>query len=186
MTWTRNARREFVAFYDHNNAEQVTLAPPLQAAWAKLEGYAARFALLFQLVLDPQAESIDQDAMEQGIALSQWFGAEAVRIYGELGIAEDAPDGKQQRDRKRLVAWVRRREGGVTVREIQQGQRQYKTAEEAEEALAELVKAGYGTWRPSPPGTPGRPTRRFVLAGSSPAPVYGIHNPQEPAKVAVP
>lgn len=176
---TEAARDEFVAFYNHHNAEQVTLVPPLQAAWAKLEGYAARFALLFQLVLNPEAKSIDRDAMERGIALSQWFGAEAVRIYRELGIAEDAPGGKQERDRKRLVAWIKGRGGTVTVRETQQGRRQYKTAEEAEAALADLAKAGYGSWQQSPPGTPGGPTRRFVLAAPLP-PSTEIHNPQDP------
>ena len=52
----------------------------------------------------------------------------------------------------------------MTAREVQQGHRQYRTAQDAEAALAELSKAGYGDWEPTPPGRRGQPTRRFVLS----------------------
>ena len=41
---------------------------------------------------------------------------------------------------------------------------EWKTSAEAESALTELVKAGYGQWKNSPPSTKGgRPTRVFTL-----------------------
>ncbi len=57
----------------------------------------------------------------------------------------------------------------MTAREVQQGNRQYAKAQDAEAALEKLVKAGCGDWEPTPPGRRGQPTRRFVLATA----VYG-------------
>jgi hypothetical protein len=70
-----------------------------------------------------------------------------------------------------LIEWIERKGGSVTAREVQQGHRQCRTAKDAEAALNELAKAGNGTWRPSPPGRRGQPTRRFVLSTAST--VYG-------------
>ena len=43
----------------------------------------------------------------------------------------------------------------------------FKTAAEAESALADLVGAGFGQWEQAPPGRQGgRPSKRFVLASA--------------------
>ena len=50
LTLTREAKAAWVRFYNEHAREQVDLSGDLAAAWSKLEGYAARFALLVHLV----------------------------------------------------------------------------------------------------------------------------------------
>ena len=71
---------------------------------------------------------------------------------------------KSDREQRRLIEWIERKGGVVTAREVQQGHRQYRTAQDAEAALEELTKAGCGDWEPTPPGPKGgRPSRLFRL-----------------------
>ena len=49
-------KQAWIDFYNAHAIEQAEMAGDLAAAWAKLEGYAARFALLVHLV---RAESGD-------------------------------------------------------------------------------------------------------------------------------
>ena len=89
---TRSSKRAWVDFFNEHAAEQVELAGDLSAAWSKLEGYAARLALIVHLVswaagdptLDPP-EAADEASIEAGIAMSRWFGHEARRVYAIMG-----------------------------------------------------------------------------------------------------
>ena len=133
--------------------------------WSKLEAYAARLALVIHCLRsaadDAVLESpdvVDVASMKSGIELAQWFKAEARRVYALLSETDD------DRIQRRLVEWVGRKGGAVTVREVQQGHRQFRTAPEAESALGALVKAGYGKWESTPSGRRGQPTSRFVLS----------------------
>jgi hypothetical protein len=82
-------------------------------------------------------------------------------------------------DERRLVEWIGARGGEVTARQVQQGHRCYRTAAEAETALAELVEAGLGGWESIEASDKGgRPTRVFRL--STPSTVYETSaNPEE-------
>ena len=71
------------------------------------------------------------------------------------------PDDGEQR---RLIEWIERKGGSVTAREVQQGHRRYKTAQDAEAALEELAAGGLGYWESSPTGQRGHPTRRMPTA----------------------
>ena len=53
----------------------------------------------------------------------------------------------------------------MTAREVQQGHRKYKTAQDAELALNELKNSGRGKWVTAGSGSPGRPTKKFILEG---------------------
>jgi hypothetical protein len=158
------AKDAWVGFYNAHAAQQAELTGELAAAWSKLEAYAARFALVVHLVRvaadDPTAgpEVVDTASLSAGIALARWFGHEAGRVYGMLAETDE------ERERRRLVESIERKGGRVMAREVQQGNRRFRTAAEAEEALAELATAGLGCWEPTPPGRRGRPTRRFVLS----------------------
>ena len=164
---TPAAKSLYVSFYDKHNEEASHLHGELAAAWSKLEEYAARFALIIHLIRvvanDPTLDSPDQvdaESMETGITLARWFGCEAKRVYALL---TESDDDKRNRE---LLDWVTRRGGSATVRDVQQGMRQYKSAESAEQALARLVVAGHGRWQPVPSGpNGGRPTQRFILHG---------------------
>lgn len=55
----------------------------------------------------------------------------------------------------------------MTPREVCRSSKMFKTAAEAESALADLVEAGFGQWEQAPPGRQGgRPSKRFVLASA--------------------
>ena len=68
-------------FYNEHAREQVELSGDLAAAWSKLEGYAARFALLVHLVRAESgdttladASTVDEPSITAGVILSRWFG----------------------------------------------------------------------------------------------------------------
>ena len=100
----------------------------------------------------------DEASVEAGIQLARWFGREALRVYEAL--AADETD----RERETLAEWIAGQGGAVTPRELSRGPRAYRAEGIAEEALAGLVKAGFGRWEWDQPGDGGgRPGRRFRL-----------------------
>jgi hypothetical protein len=103
---------------------------------------------------------VDEISMKAGIALAQWFGHEAKRVYAMLG------ETALERDRRELAELIERRGGQVTVRDMMRGpgQRRYGSAPEWEQALNDLVLAGLGRWHDSNPGPKGgHPIKVFVL-----------------------
>jgi hypothetical protein len=155
----------WIPFYNEHGAEQITLDDDLSACWSKLEGYAARLALIHHLVRvaaqDPMIinpDTVDDTSVTAGIALSHWFGAEARRVYQMLG--QDEQDQAVQE----VAELVRRLGGRATPRRLQQHSRKYPQAEIAENALQMLVNRGFGHWETPAPGPQGgRPAGVFVL-----------------------
>lgn len=153
-------------FYnDHARRQVETRDDDLRAALSKLEGYAARFALLFFCMRqadlpDFTAETIGSEFVEAGVELARWFCHEAERVYGILRcLAGD----EEQRE---LVDYIRSRGRSVTVRELQRGPRRYQKmkAGEIRECLDELVKEGAGRWEyPHPKNRGGAPVELFRL-----------------------
>lgn len=167
------AKARWRRFYDEHAKEMATLPGDAAAAWSKLEGYAARIALIIHLARVaadnptlPDAERIDVVSLEAAITLVRWFGREALRVYGLL----DESD--QQRGARRLVEWVARQGGVVSVRQLTKGIREYRNdRNRAEAALEGLVKRGVGNWEEATRGAlGGRPVRRFRLVGAVPVP----------------
>ena len=164
---TPEAQQVWIAFYNRHGAELTAMSGDLAAAWSKLEGYAARLALLCHLTdwaagSDATPGPVDQVAVESGITLTEWFKNETRRVYAVLG------EGDEERADRELVDLIRRRGGAITARELQQASRAYPTAEAAEEALTGLVKSGRGDWEPIPPGRQGGcPARVFRLSAAS-------------------
>lgn len=160
----REAKREWIAFYDRHGAEQAGLTGREAALWSKLEGTAPRLALIVHLVRiaagDGMAspELIDAVSMTAGTALADWFGHEAKRVYAALSETEE------QRDLRHLVELVRRIGGTVTARELMRRCRKYGTSDDAEAALDSLAKAKFGCWDVDVPDSQGgRPAHRFRL-----------------------
>ncbi len=166
-------KKVWVTFYDEHAKEQAKLTGDLAAVWSKLEGYAARIALVIHMVRaaanDPtlvDADAVDEISMAAGITLARWFGYEAQRIYATFSESDD------ERRRRKLIELIQRKGENITVRELQQLNRRFKTADAADKALCELVKDGYGQWihpEKSPKG--GRSKRVFQLFSEST--VYG-------------
>jgi Protein of unknown function (DUF3987) len=155
----------WIPFYNQHGREQIELDDDLSAAWSKLEGYAARLALVHHLirvaadddkVSDP--DTVDETSMAAGIALSRWFGQEAKRVYAMLSESEE------DQTIRETMELVQRLSGIVTGRDLQRHSRNYKTAKEAENALQILVQHKKGCWQHSPSDAQGgRPTSVFVL-----------------------
>jgi hypothetical protein len=169
VTLTDEAERAWESFYNEHNLEQVDLCGDLAAAWSKLEGCAARFALVIHLVRwaanDPTLRDparVDAASIAAGVSLSRWFANEARRIYAMLSESDD------DRKARQLVEWIERRGGVVTVRDVTHGIRAYRNdPDTAEHALSALVEAGIGRWESDDHGPKGgRPTRRFRLVST--------------------
>jgi hypothetical protein len=168
-TLTDDAKRAWVAFYNEHAAEQAELSGDLSAAWSKLEAYAARFALVIHRARcaadDPTLRDparVDAESIAAGVVLVRWFANEARRVYAIMAEGED------NREARKLVEWIERRGGVVTVRDVTHGIRAYRNdPDTAEHALSELVKAGIGRWEGDDHGPKGgRPTRRFRLVST--------------------
>lgn len=160
----------WIKFYNEHGQEQADLTGDLSAAWSKLEGYAARLALVMHCVrwaaedpALPAADEVDDVSVEAGITLSRWFGHEARRVYGILS------ENDETRARRQLIEWIERRGGSVTLRELTHGVRQYRCKNEAARAaLDDLVKTGIGRWtQPAPGSAGGRPSPCFELTAQS-------------------
>lgn len=164
---TPAGKQIWIDFYNQHGDQQAELSGDLSAAWSKLEGYAARFALIIHLCrlssgIDPVElpDKVDSESIRAGIVLSRWFGNEARRIYSMLDEDEES------RAERQLVELIRKRGGSITVRELMRSSSQWNkgTADAAETALNGLVRGGYGRWEVvDHNGERGRPSRRFVL-----------------------
>jgi hypothetical protein len=150
---------------DEHGRETASLSGPLAAVWSKLEGLAARLALIIECAAwagnhissEGGPAEISEQAIRGGIALARWAGQEATRIYAML--SED----KGETEVRELTELIRRIGGSVTVRGIQRAGR-FKTAEAARTALNRLAVAGKGRWIENRSGGQGgRPTLTFKL-----------------------
>lgn len=166
LSLTPSGRAAWITFYNEHAERLADLSGDMAATWAKLEGYAARLALVIHLVrrewFDLSLESpdaIDEASISAGVILSRWFAGEAERLYGLFGETDD------QREQRELIEWIRRKGGTVTVRDLARSRR-FAGRDHAEAEIAKLVSAGLGSWRFIPPGEQGgRPTSEFVLGG---------------------
>src|SRR5262249_39692714 len=116
------AKSAWTTYYNAHAVEQVDLTGDMAAAWAKLEEYAARLALVIHFTRwaagDPNLTTpdiVDAASMNAGIVLAKWFKHEARRVYAML----DESDA--ERDQRRLMDWIGSKGGTVTPREVQQG-----------------------------------------------------------------
>jgi hypothetical protein len=176
------AKTAWKDYFNRHGGEQVELDGDLAAAWSKLRGCAARLALIVHLAqwasgaeVDP--DRIDQNSILAGIGLSDWFGQEAQRVYGILSESEE------DREEREFLAWIKRRGGRATVREITRGLRRFRGDVVAvEKALARLVKKRLGRWVPvAHGGGPGRPASVFELLPSG----DGDENTEFPGKTRI-
>ena len=153
------AKAEYIAFYNACGETAVESSDHEAYAWSKLRGYCARLALVGQLLRDPHSEQVTGETMQSACDLARWSGNEAVRIYAAL---RETPE---QREQRKLIEFIERRGGSVTVRDVMQSFTRLKNDREAtERELTNLVKAGCGEWKPVPTTAKGgKPTRKFRL-----------------------
>ncbi len=156
LAMTAEAKAEWEAWYNRH-AVRIHEATDdrLSAALAKIEAYAARFALLLTLARNPLATIVDAEAVRAGCALADWFAHEAMRVYATFAETED------DTGRRKLLDLIQRKGGSITPRELVQSSRDYPTTADAEAALNKLAEAGAGRWEYVSTG--GRQSKRFVL-----------------------
>jgi hypothetical protein len=172
------ARKHWIKFYNEHGQEQAACSGDLASAFSKLEGYAARLALVVQLIIDPHSRAIGAQAMQAGIRLSRWFMQECRRVYAVLGETEE------DTDRRRLIELIKRKGGSITARDLAHSDRRFAgDAEAAKAVLDTLQTKGVGVWEHVPAGPKGgRPTEVFKLASSTQNDDPCLHNPQDPAE----
>lgn len=140
---TAAARRRYVEWFNSwHRRISATKNPFLRSAFAKGLGHAARLALVCHVCrsswsyLDQPGHrevEVGVQEIEAGIGLTEWFGNEAVRIYGEEHVDTS------------LVDWIRARGGKVCARDLVT-YRKPTSADQAVQQLAELVAAKKGQW----------------------------------------
>jgi hypothetical protein len=186
-----NAKAAWIGFYNEHAREQAEHDAELSAVWSKLEGYAARLALLVHCIRqvttrDVDPWRVDEQSIAAGIALAHWFGHEATRVYATLSESQD------ESKHRELARWIERRGGRVTVRDLTHGLRRYRGKPQLAEAeLERLSQAGIGRWQePKTNSAGGRPQRVFHLlthvANSSAAADTSVTVTKTPAYRAAP
>jgi hypothetical protein len=167
LTMTPGAKAKWVGWYDRNARHQ-NAADGLDASMlSKLEGGAARIALVVHLARvtagDPDADldQVDEVSMDAGIRFAEWLGAEGLRIHERLR------ESQADTDRHRLVEVLQRQPSDrISVRSLMRnGPRpRMESAEDARAALDDLATHGFGHWKQVGPGDKGgRPSVEFVL-----------------------
>ncbi len=183
---TPRGKEAWITFYNAHAVEQAEMTGELAAAWSKLEGYSARFALLVHLIRAESSDTtlaavgaVDEQSIAAGVTLSRWFGDEAARVYGIIGGGAEDPEVREQRE---LLRVIQECGGQITVRRLMQKCRRYRgKAEAAEEALGRLVAANkLDVWTDTHSGGRGRPSCVYTLK----EPEGGNENASTPEETA--
>jgi len=157
---TTEAKNMFAEFVNRHGKESAELTGDLAAAYSKLEGTAARLALIFSLI--DEESDVSPESMASAITVTEWFKRETRRVYGLFN--EDDDD----REQRQLVEWIERKGGSVTVRELTRGPRWFRgDTQGAETALAKLAKAGFGEWNVESTATNKRRLFRLVTPATA-------------------
>jgi hypothetical protein len=166
---TPDAKAAWVAFYSRWASRQAGADGEAAACLSKLEGCAARFALLHHVVGRVAARTgseecdecdpVERPSVEAGAELADWFAYEAARIYATVRESD------QEREARRLVEFIRCHGGRMTARRLRLSNvSRYRSPEDAEAALRRLADAGLSEWAEVPPGPKGgRPSRALSL-----------------------
>lgn len=155
----RRAQVVWLVFYRDWAFRAFGVSSDVIGAYAKMECYMARLALIVHLVRaatgETSPEEVDRESMAAAEVMAYWFAEEAIRINA-LFSGQSNPD-----DPGPLIDWIRKKGGRVTVSKLMRGPRAFRTSEAAEGALAALVRNDYGAWVTTKTG--GRENWEFVL-----------------------
>lgn len=164
LTLDDAAERAWASYFDDLNAEMVLADERTRAMLSKLEGGAARLALVIHLGRwasgEPVNETrIDGQSMARGIELARWFAEQARRLYGMMD------ETQAEQAHRELIDLIRGNGGSISKRELTHARRsRYPTAADCQDALDALQADGVGRWDFAAPGRDGgRPEARFVL-----------------------
>jgi hypothetical protein len=137
---TGAARKEWFAFAD---ATERRMAPggdyeSIRGLGNKLAEQAARIAGVLALVDDVQVSEIDKSQLEAGIALAEYYAAEALRLHAA---GMDDPDLLLA---ERLLTWLQAWQGPISLPDIyQRGPRPIRNVATAERIVRILEEHGH-------------------------------------------
>lgn len=164
LTLDDAAEQAWAVYFNDLNAEMALSDEHTRAMLSKLEGGAARLALVIHLGRWASGESVDPacidgESMARGIELARWFAEQARRLYGMMD------ETRAEQANRELIDLIRGNDGSITKRELTHAKRsRYPTATECQDALDALQADGLGRWEYAAPGPDGgRPEARFVL-----------------------
>lgn len=156
------ARSEFDAWFREMAVRQVRSSGANTAALSKIEGVAARLALVYQLVTDPKSTKVGVRAIKAGIALARWHADEAERIYAILDLGADP---KESSDRAALIDVVRKH-GPISPRDVERHCRKWRgRGNEMAVELCRLRDSGTVIETGDRDPRNNRVTYRYALAG---------------------
>jgi len=160
-----SGKAAWITFYNEHAERQADATGEQAAALSKIEGAAARLALVVHCVREAAgdrtaSDQIDDRDVGSGVAIARWYADEAERVYSVL---RESDDGRLQRQ---VVELISRKGGSITANDLRRRSRHFATTEDAEEFLVGLVKAGAGTWVEVQHEGAGRPTQEFHLSES--------------------
>ncbi|MCX5676258.1 MAG: DUF3987 domain-containing protein [Planctomycetota bacterium] len=180
---TADAKSAFAAFVNSHGQEAAALTDSLAAAWAKLENYAARLALVVELARWAEnpgengsgPSEVSSESVRAALEIVEWAKHETRRIYAMLNESDE------EQQARHVVEYVQRRGGRISARDLHKGMlKRFPTSDDADLYLRRFVPHT-GHWVDAPPGPKGgRPTRFFVLSGS-PESVDKTQNPGNPS-----
>lgn len=165
LTWTPEAKKRWIEFYNTHAKEMCGFkSGRLKSAWSKLEGQAARLALVFHCVREiylpspgDNATTISADTLNAALVWIEWLKNETRRIYYTLANEGDT------RQADRLITFARRNGGSITARDAARVGAGGRDVAAVEKIMAGLVTAGLAEWVKPELSKVGRPTRRFLL-----------------------
>jgi len=133
---TSEARGLIREFYDGNASSIEGMTGPVRSFRAKSAARVARLALVLHCC-DGGVGEVSEKTMRSAIKIGNWLDEETCRIYDTV-LLTNADDPMQE-----LLDFVLDRDG-VTVRETMRWkQSRYRTSEQAENALMQLVREGH-------------------------------------------
>src|SRR5262249_39777003 len=114
---TAEAKAAWLTWYDEWAQVQAAAPAALAAAYSKIEGAAARLALVHHVVSEvaegrDATAPVSLPAMQCGIRMARWFGRETRRIYAAL------KESDAQQQLRQLYARVKAMGGSVTARDF--------------------------------------------------------------------
>ncbi len=145
ITLTADGKAAWVNFYTRHADLQHESEGERSYALAKLEGYCARFALLFAVVEYYSRQADCQEVTAQHIQkaemLINWFANEADRVYSSIRNPEEVMQ------EERLKEFIASLGGEITPRRLlRSNQSKYKSAKICRGLLDSLVSRNFGKW----------------------------------------
>jgi hypothetical protein len=188
------ALRRWIAWFDEAASRDVETVGFEAAVRAKSRAWALRFALVHHTCRhvhgDPNVreDEIDDASLHAGILLADWHVNESLRVREELAGKLRKPEDAD------LIAWMERRGGRASVRDVQRGgpKRLRGSADDAEAGLMRVVDAGWAEWDETPAAPTGGPAQRvavlyvFLPVATGDTRLDFPEDPEPPSPVAAP